>query len=762
MLCWLLGASALLLALSVLRRTIALITDSLGESQVSLGVQALAYQLRACMPLQECREMIGWALHHAIEESTPALWGLAVLAAAMVGWSVWSGMKAPRVPSLAGNARYARLSEIRRLTKRRAGAWLPLGYLPGSRLRRRLFRRPLSIWLQRLLTGPEVRLPAEDLPRHLLVVGLTGAHKTTAVTLPVLIAAAQEGISVVALDVKHGEADSLARAAPEWERWHRDVLVFAPLEATTLRWNPLDACRTIGDAQQLTAQLFDDPDPSNPDLVYWMGAERHVCAALCFALCMDGSPPTIGRLRTLCEAGPAAVHSYVHAHPRATLLTAKLGAYLAMLPKDQAGILQGIVSRLEAWGDESVCHATAVSSTRERIDLSRLRREPVLLLLGVPQAALGRLRWLCHLFLRDLAAHLLRPRRPEESVRVLLILEELPAWGALPWLADHLATYRSRQVTVLATLQSEAQGESIYGRDGWAAVAANLVTKMYFPSLADADAERLSEAMGTAAGEDIAWSRGWSARGSQRGEHRRSIPVPLQRPEDLRGLGAEPDEVVVRFARAAPARLWCPPYYQRPRYGARLDRLPRTEELVVYHHLWTLRNWQHDDDPRWSDRAPASVCAADPPPPVVHRPVRPQPERPRSTPTKEELDRQAATRVDAASPCATSPSPDDIAALHRVLEALLLHAERGHQGVIRGMRNGSRLTEVRVPAGEMAEICGSLDSMHEIGRRWSELRWTRRVRPTFVLGRRALGVLDSHLTERLHAVCAPAPPQPPR
>ena len=49
-------------------------------------------------------------------------------------------------------------------------------------------------------------------------------------------------------------SDSLARAAPEWERWHRDVLVFAPLEASTLRWNPLDACRTIGDAQQLTAQ----------------------------------------------------------------------------------------------------------------------------------------------------------------------------------------------------------------------------------------------------------------------------------------------------------------------------------------------------------------------------------------------------------------------------------------------------------------------------------------------------------------------------
>src|SRR5207237_7706025 len=124
----------------------------------------------------------------------------------------------------------------------------------------------------------------------------------------------------------------------------------------------------------------------------------------------------------------------------------------------------------------------------------------------------------------------------------LLILEELPAWGPLPGLANHLATYRSRQVSVLATLQSEAQGEHVYGRSGWAAVAANLVTKLYLPSLADIDAERLSRSMGTAAGEDIASSRGWGAAGSRKGEQRRAIPTPLQRPEDLRGLGRPPDE----------------------------------------------------------------------------------------------------------------------------------------------------------------------------------------------------------------------------
>ncbi|HYM90692.1 MAG TPA: TraM recognition domain-containing protein, partial [bacterium] len=100
-------------------------------------------------------------------------------------------------------------------------------------------------------------------------------------------------------------------------------------------------------------------------------------------------------------------------------------------------------------------------------------------------------------------------------------------------------------MSVLATLQSEAQGEHVYGHGGWAAVAANLVTKLYLPSLADADAERLSRVMGTAAGEDVARSRGWGPMGSRTGEHRRAIPVPLERPEELRGIASSPDEILV-------------------------------------------------------------------------------------------------------------------------------------------------------------------------------------------------------------------------
>src|SRR5438445_12024009 len=546
---------ALSASVAILRDAAQILRAIPSDQVPAAGRTELGMWFRACLLAAQCRQAMVPAVGQAAGAHTSAL---RIAYGSLVLWLACVLLYHPRMSlgrSAAGSARYALPVELRRLRVPTGEAWLPLGYLPPPRWLLGLLRRHPACRALRALVGSQVYLPAEDLARHVLIVGLAGAHTTTAVTCPVLLEAARHEVSVVALDLKYGERDGLARVASEWQRRARDVLVFAPLDPSTLRWNPLDRLRTLGDAHQLAAHLFDEPDSSDPDLVYWMGAERHVCAVLCFALATDGEPATLGRLRVLCESGPAAVHAYVRTHPGSESLAARLGAYLAMLPKDQAGILQGIASRLEAWGDEAVCEATQASAPWERIDLARVRREPLLLVVGVPQAALGRLRWLCHLFLRDLAAHLLRPRRPEERVRVLLILEELPAWGPLPGLANHLATYRSRQVSVLATLQSEAQGEHGYGRSGWAAVAANLVTKLYLPSLADIDAERLSRAMGTAAGEDVARSRGWGAVGTRRGEHRRAVSVPLERPEELRGMASSADEILVRFARIPPARL---------------------------------------------------------------------------------------------------------------------------------------------------------------------------------------------------------------
>jgi type IV secretory pathway TraG/TraD family ATPase VirD4 len=642
-------------------------------------------------------------------------------------------------------ARFAGRRELRRRLRPSPGAWFPLGHLPPWPPALALWRRLSGAAPPPYLLGRRLCLPNTDLARHVLVTGLTGAHKTTALTLPVLLDAARAGVSAVAFDLKYGERDSLAGAAPEWWRQGRDVIVFAPSDSSSLRWNPLAVCRSLGDAYEFALHLFPDESAESPDFGYWTGAERHVCAALTWALVTDGGARSVARLRALAEAGPDAVASYVHGHRRAAVIAEHLGAYGAMLPKDRAGILQGIAGRLESWSDERVSAATADprgAGSWDEITLARLRREPTLLLIGVPQAALPRLRSLCQLLMRMLAAQMLRPRGQDEPVPVVYVLEELPAWGPLPGLADLLATFRSREVAIVATVQSEAQGESVYGASGWAAIAANFVTKIYFPSLADPDAERLSRALGTTTVAQVSRGRGWSGRGRQETEQTRMIDVPLRRPEALQGVGAMEDEITVRCSGLPPARLWCPPYHLRPSY-ARLvpETAPSTVEIAVRHHL---RSRERDGRRRNHGSSHLGPCPAVSAEPIVDAPI--------VTAPRVATSAASAPAAEVRSTDRGRTAPDDDFGVF--VEAVLSSSDGGISPRI--VCRDDRLIEMRIRPTLAFRLLGGGDKAQTVIRKWAARRWVRQVRPVFVIERAAFDTLDPELRRRLTALCGTA------
>ncbi len=706
-----------------------------------------------------------------------AWWGALVLAAAAAAWRLLRD----DAPSLLGRrgARFAGRADLRRLRRGR-DAWFPLGYAGPRGVARALVGRR-SAPLRRLLCGPLLRLPNAALARHVLVVGLTGAGKTSTVTMPVLLEAARHGVSAVVFDLKYGEDDTLASAAVAWQRADRDVCVFAPLEAASLCWNPLDGCRTIAAAQRIATMLFEEPRDGSPDLGYWAGVERHVCATLIYAVASDGGA-ALDRVRALSAAGPDAVRAYVHEHAGAELLERHLGAYRTMLPKDQAGILQGIASRLDAWSDPAVCAATRAAPPHRRLPLDRLRREPILLIVGIPQSALERCHWLWRLFLRDLNSLLLRPRASDERVPVLAVFEELPAWGALPAFAEHLATLRSRGVAIMATIQSEAQGEHVYGRAGWAAVAANLVTKIYLAPLADGDAERLSRTLGLTGVPDVRQNS--VPRTSGKAPYRGVIGVPLCSPQELQGVDAASHETLVRSAGVPPARLWCPPYYRRPEYlGLVPARPPSTAEITVYHDLRSRRLGA----PPGEDPAHRQVPPETPMPPDGRQDASPLRARAtawtqaRSAGTGQSgassvvgatdrilpswspsvaatvKDRRAlpgsaagtgqsgASSVVGATDRALpsrSPSvtatPEDRSALREFVQAALAVPPDGDRRSVRAVWRAGRLVTLRVDSSVAASAAGGAETMQARVRRWAELGWVRRVRPVLVLERRAI------------------------
>ena len=622
-----------------------------------------------------------------------------------------SSAEMPGNSSASRDARFARRGELFRRLRPSGTAWFPLGHLPPWPQALALWRRVSHGPAPAYLRGPRFCLPAADLARHVLVSGLTGAHKTTAVILPALVDAAAARVSAVAFDLKYGERDSLAGAVPEWWRRGRTVLVYAPLAGATLRWNPLASCRTVGDAYALAVHFFPGDTREAADFGYWTGAERHVCAALTWGVVTDEGPRSIARLRTLAEAGPDAIAAFLRRHPRAAEISARLGAYSAMLPKDQAGILQGIAARLESWADERVARSTEDWTGAEpsgAISFARLRREPTLLLIGVPQAALPQLRPVCQLFMRMLAAELLRPRVGDETVPVLYVLEELPAWGPLPGLADHLATFRSRDVAIVATVQSEAQGEAVYGTSGWAAIAANFVTKIYLSSLADPDAERLSHALGTTTVARISRGRGWNAKGRLDSVQTSMVEAPLRRPEALQGIGAGEDEILVRCSRLPPARLWCPPFHVRPPYSDLIPEVaPSTVEIAVKHRTGL----------------PTHTARRSPEPPP------------------------APATTDPTLDSSLSPRTEDEGELNRFVRSLL--DSRSDGAAPRIVSKGGRLLEVRIQAGVAFRLLGGHEKAQTTVRRWVARRWLRQVQPTFVLERQAMEVLAPHLRRQL-------------
>ncbi len=161
-----------------------------------------AWWLRACLADSRCRESAAALLASSVAGHGRALWCGMLVIVVSAAWLRNLRLRA-RPRQSVGDARFASRGELRRLAHRSPGAWFPLGYaqrwpLPyGSRPVAGLVSTLATAWAQ------PVRLPEEDLARHVLVVGLTGAHKTTSVAFPVLLEAAHAGVSVVALDLTY-------------------------------------------------------------------------------------------------------------------------------------------------------------------------------------------------------------------------------------------------------------------------------------------------------------------------------------------------------------------------------------------------------------------------------------------------------------------------------------------------------------------------------------------------------------------------------
>lgn len=411
--------------------------------------------------------------------------------------------------------------------------------------------------------GKMLRLPERLRCAHTLIVGATGARKSTGYHKPNMVMDARDGVSAIVIDLKYPDTQSgFFDMVPLFSHAGHDVQLFLPYGEHTLRFPLLAATSTLAGASEMADMI--SPNTGEADVDFYRTEERRLVTGLLMGLARDDKA-TLGELYRLLARGRTSVQSYVHKHPDAEV-RAHLGGFFDFDLKTQGNLIGGLAGALQGFADPRLDRATTASPIpMENIDLPGIGLRPTLLYIGIPQEHLQgtRAKVLLKLIKRAIDLALLRTAN-EHAGRLpnhtSFYLDEFANLGVLPNIGENFATMRSRRVAYHVSLQNRAQGEALYGRDQFRSFFTNNFQQvLIFPrSLRFEDAEYFSRAMGMKAVLDK--TKGTSREGffspRRRSELIREVAEPLL---SLEAMMTWPEAVGVLLASGSlPAKVLLP------------------------------------------------------------------------------------------------------------------------------------------------------------------------------------------------------------
>ena len=475
-----------------------------------------------------------------------------------LSWGLVGFAMLPRRRPLHGDARFATRREIQK-----AGLLQDNGIILG-----RLGQRCLVLPGQQ---GVELEAP----PR---------SGKGVGVVVPNLLN--WPGSTIVS-DVK---GENFIRTAGFRQAHGQEVHLFDPLSERecSARWNPLGYVsdvpyRCIDDLQRIGTMLFPDPQAGDP---FWTSSARSLFLGIALYLFETG-----GATRTLGEVlrqGMASDAEGFQKHWKRVIDACERAGYplsqeavqslydvIDLAPTTASSIRKTFTSRLDLWLNPLIDAATSAND----FDLRELRKRPISIYVQINPDNIARLQPLLNLFFQQaigLQTRELPENNPQLCHQLLLMLDEFPALGRIPVIAESTAFLPGYNVRTVIIVQSHSQLVEKYGVEGAKSIRKMLAARIVFPPKEYEDAEAISRELGTCTVRQKNISRPlWGgAAGGGKSSGTVSIseqPRRLLLPQEVKELGADRMILfyeglrpvlarrIVYFRDKALARRECPP-----------------------------------------------------------------------------------------------------------------------------------------------------------------------------------------------------------
>lgn len=336
-------------------------------------------------------------------------------------------------------------------------------------------------------------IPSEDRNRHILTIAKTGSGKTSRLILPILYSDCMCPIrSTIVIDSKPEMWRKLAGMTAKYNP-KKNIMLFNPLDrARTLSWNILSKIEDDTDAKLIanTIIMATDQPSAKSDSPFFRNNALAILNSIMAGLLHDPNERlSMPRIHELVQGGMKNLCDWLEAHPHA-IRNARTFVDLSRSGSQNADTIMSELSmRLSAW-DLTAIRATTFM---DEIDLEDLVSKPSLFIVELRESELEMLRPLANVIVVEILRYLTKRAESCPGVTLprpvgLVIDEFASAIGRLPDIHVKLNTLRSRNVSIVASIQSIAQVKANYGDDA-DSVLAGFSTKILMPALDIQDAE---------------------------------------------------------------------------------------------------------------------------------------------------------------------------------------------------------------------------------------------------------------------------------